>query len=75
MFNLEIPLEIAKGLSNERCMEKDEARFECRFNKEVKPEDIVWVRDGVKLKDGDADGRIQIINDFILLNPVNLKIL
>ena len=65
MFNLEIPLEIAKGLSNERCMEKDEARFECRFNKEVKPEDIVWVRDGVKLKDGDADGRIQIINDGV----------
>lgn len=52
-----------KGLGNIKCMEKDEIRFECSLNKEVKPEDISWYRDGVKLSDGEDDGRIQIITE------------
>jgi obscurin-like protein 1 len=59
----EIPLEIEKGLPNVKCMEKEEARFECTLNKEVNPDDIVWVKDGVKIKNGDENGRFQIIND------------
>ena len=61
----EIPLEIEKGLTNVKCTEKEEARFECKLNKEVNPEDIVWVKDGVKIKDGDENGRFKIINDGI----------
>jgi hypothetical protein len=60
---IEIPLSFEKGLGNIKCMEKDEIRFECKLNKEVKPEDISWYRDGVKLSDGEDDGRIQIITE------------
>jgi len=56
-------LSFEKGLGNIKCMEKDEIRFECILNKEVKPEDISWYRDGVKLSDGEDDGRIQIITE------------
>lgn len=59
----EIPLDIDKGLSNKRCMETEEVKFECVLNKEVNPEDIGWFRDGMKLKDGDENGRIQLISE------------
>lgn len=60
----EIPLDFEKGLSNVRCMEKDEIRFECKLNRDdIKPDQIAWYRDGEKLVDGDEDGRIQFIHD------------
>jgi hypothetical protein len=60
---LELPLDFVKGLSNVKCMEKEEARFECKFNKEVNPETVSWFKDGVKLENGAENGRIQMINE------------
>lgn len=58
-------------------MEKDEIKFECRFNKEVKPEDVSWFRDGTKLMDGEEDGRIQIVNDgakqYLIIKNASLE--
>lgn len=54
---------VVKGLNNVKCMEKEEIKFECRFNKEVKPEEIAWFKDGVKLADNDEDGRVSITSE------------
>jgi hypothetical protein len=54
---------IAKGLSNQSCTEGDEVKFECLFNKEVKSENVIWYKDGVKVDHGDDKGRFQIISD------------
>jgi hypothetical protein len=56
-------VDVFKGLVNQRCMEKDEVKFECVFNKEVKPEEVRWFKDGIKLTDNEDDGRIQFINE------------
>lgn len=50
-------------MSNVKCTEKEEIKFECKFNKEVKPDEIAWYKDGVKLVDQDENGRINIINE------------
>ena len=59
----EVPLEIEKSLTNVKCMEKEEVSFECQLNKAVSGDDVVWVRDGMKIKDGDENGRFRIFND------------
>jgi hypothetical protein len=51
----EMPVSIVRGLSNVKCMEKEEAKFSCKLNKEVKPEDVKWFKDDVELTD-DMDG-------------------
>ena len=57
-------------------MEKDEIKFECTFNKELKPEDVSWYQDGTKLKDGDLDGRVKLESDgkkqYLILKNVQL---
>lgn len=59
----DLPVDVFKGLSNIRCMEKDEVKFECEFNKEVKPEDVRWFKDGIKLTNNEDDGRIQFVHE------------
>lgn len=54
---------IAKGLSDQRCTEGEDAKFEIKFNKDIKLENITWFKDGVKLENGDDKGRIEIISD------------
>lgn len=58
-------------------MEKEEIKFECRFNKEVKPEDISWYKDGIKLADKEEDGRISITSDgdkqYLTIKNANLE--
>lgn len=57
----EIPLNVLKGLNSVKCTEKEEIRFECKLNKELKPEEVGWYRDGLKLADQDENGRISIL--------------
>ncbi len=54
---------IAKGLSDQRCTEGDDVKFEIKFNKDIKSENISWFKDGIKLENGDEKGRIEIIGD------------
>jgi hypothetical protein len=49
-------------LSPIKCNEKDEIKFECEFNKDLKAEDVIWLKDGVKIDD-DEKGRLIFIND------------
>jgi len=58
----ELPVDVVKGLENLRCMEKDEVTFVCEFNKEVKPGDVRWFKDGIKLVDGEDKGRIEFVH-------------
>ena len=58
---LEIPLDIAKGLKPIKCTEKDEVTFDCLFNREVKPEDVEWFKDGEKITPDDS--RVKFIHD------------
>lgn len=59
----DLPYDVVKGLGNERCMEKDEVRFCCEFNKAVKPEEVRWFKDGIKLVDGEEEGRIAFVHE------------
>lgn len=56
-------MNVLKGLNNVKCMEKEEIKFECRFNKEIKPEELAWFKDGIKLNDNDENGRVNILNE------------
>lgn len=57
-------------------MEKEEIKFECKFNKDIKPEDISWYKDGIKLADQDENGRINIESDgekhYLIVKNANL---
>lgn len=55
-------MSLAKGLAGIKCNEKDEIKFECEFNKELKPEDVVWLKDGVKINPNE-DPRIMLISE------------
>jgi len=59
----ELPVDVVKGLGNLKCMEKDEVTFVCEFNKEVKPGDVRWFKDGIKLVDGEDNGRVQFVHE------------
>jgi hypothetical protein len=54
---------ISKGLSDQKCTEGDDVKFEIVFNKEIKPENVVWYKDGIKIEDGDDKGRFKLLND------------
>lgn len=56
-------MSVVKGLNSVKCMEKEEIKFECRFNKELKQEDIAWYKDGIKLSDKDEDSRVSISSE------------
>lgn len=54
-------MNIAKGLQPIKCTEKDEVKFDCLFNREVKPEDVEWFKDGEKITPDDS--RIKFFHD------------
>lgn len=71
----EIPLRLEKGLTSLRCTEKDEVKFECKLNREVKSDDVQWFKDGQRvLPDED---KIQIISDgsnqYLVIKNANLE--
>ena len=57
---LEPPLEVMKGLSNVRVIEKEEVMFECKFNRDPKFENVQWLKDGELINE---DSRIKFLND------------
>ena len=71
-----MPVDIVKGLGNLKCMEKDQIKFECVLNKEVKPDEVRWFKDGIKLAHNEDNGRIQFVNDgknqYLVINDARL---
>jgi hypothetical protein len=69
-------LNIEKGLSDQKCIEGDNVKFELKLNKDVMKENIMWYKDGIILKDGDDNDRFKIISDnkilSLLINNTNL---
>ena len=59
----ELPYDVVKGLGHLKCVEKDEVRFVCEFNKGVRAEDVRWFKDGIKLVDGEEEGRVRFEHD------------
>ncbi len=68
-------MEIIKGLSNLRVNEKDEAMFECKFNREPNFENVAWFKDDEQLSEDDS--RIKFLNDgkrqFLIIKNAKLS--
>lgn len=60
---VKVLLNIEKGLSDQKCIEGDNVKFEIKLNRDLNKENITWYKDGIKLEDGDENGRVKIISD------------
>jgi len=74
LFVKEPPLQIVKGLTNLRVDERNEAMFECKFNRAPKFDEVEWYKDDEKLS--EENSRIKFLNDgkkqFLIIKDAQL---
>lgn len=54
---------VIKPLSDQKCTEGENVKFEIHINKDIPFESIFWYKDGIKLENGDEKGRIEIVSE------------
>lgn len=73
---VKVLVNIEKGLSDQKCVEGDNVKFEIKLNRDLNKENILWYKDGIKLEDGDENGRIKFIcdgkNHSLLINDAKI---